>query len=65
MIRREAVQAAAFWNLNICLACGATGEEGEDAALALAECPECGEEAVFHAPAFEKGLGLVLGEDEE
>lgn len=65
MIRREAVQDAAFWGLNLCLSCGAAGDEGDDPALALAECGECGEETVFFAPAFERGLCLISADDEE
>lgn len=56
---RTEVQDAAFWELNICLACGHRGEVGDEPAETLAECPECGEETFYFAPKFEQGLKMI------
>lgn len=59
-IPRSAVQEAAFWHQDICLSCGDRTDSEEPPSLRLQVCDECGEQTVFHAPAFESALNMVI-----
>lgn len=57
MTLRKKLEEAAFWDGWVCLACGATDEEG-------GECPDCGRDGMVEARAQVRFLALIEGDEE-